>query len=131
MPQTYMNRSGISVAQAVRFYRVPTEELLVVCDDMNLPFGQCRLKPAGTAGGQKGLQDILQHMGTNDVPRLRIGVGRPPANFDAADYVLGRFSKTEQAQLEEITSRAADAIETWTRNGIDLAMSRTNGPQPS
>lgn len=126
-PTTYMNRSGISVSEAVRFYKIPHEDLLVVCDDLNLPFAKLRLRSEGTSGGQKGLDSIIQFLGGNRFARLRFGIGRPPERIDAADYVLARFFEEEQKQLPQALKRAADAVETWLSAGTAEAMNRYNG----
>lgn len=130
-PQTYMNNSGRSVRQLVDFYQLQPSDLLVVCDDMNLPVGKIRLRRGGSAGGQKGLADILRHLGTEEVPRLRIGVSRPPDNRDAADYVLDRFSKAERATIDEMVTLAADAVDIWIARGIDAAMNKFNAADKS
>ena len=104
-------------------------DLLVVCDDINLPLGKLRIRKSGSAGGQKGLANIIQHLGTEAVPRLRIGVDLPPENRDAADYVLDRFSKAEAKVIRETIGRAADAVETWLREGLDAAMNRFNAAE--
>jgi PTH1 family peptidyl-tRNA hydrolase len=125
-PRTYMNLSGRSVQQIVKFYKLPLEDLLVICDDMNLPAGKLRLRKSGSAGGQKGLQNIIDQLGTQDFSRLRIGIGRPPENIDAVDYVLTRFRSDERELLEDAVSDAASAVETWLRDGADAAMNSIN-----
>ncbi len=125
-PQTYMNLSGRSVQQIVRFYQIPLEDVLVTCDDMNLKLGQLRLRATGSAGGQKGLSSILQVCGTESVARLRIGVGRPPEKMAATDYVLARFRKDELPELDASVVRAATGIEIWIRDGISAAMNAAN-----
>lgn len=125
-PQTYMNLSGRSVVQFVTFYKLPLDEVLIVCDDMNLPLGKLRLRGSGSAGGQKGLTDILLRVGSQDVPRLRIGIGRPPGQMDGADYVLSQFRGNERELIMEGTLSAADAVECWVREGLERAMSRFN-----
>ena len=127
-PQTYMNASGRGVRQFVSFYQHPIEELVVICDDMNLNLGQLRLRGSGSAGGQKGLNDIIQRLGSNQIPRLRIGIGRPPKFMDATDYVLGRIGKSERDILDETIRSAADAVETWIADGLASAMNRFNAP---
>ena len=126
-PSTYMNRSGLSVSEAVRFYKLPLEELLVVCDDMNLPFAKLRIRVDGSAGGQKGLADIIRQLGTEGFARLRFGIGRPPDRVDPADYVLARFFEEEQTALPQALKRAADAVETWIVSGTAESMNRFNG----
>jgi PTH1 family peptidyl-tRNA hydrolase len=125
-PQTYMNRSGLAVAELVQYYQLPLHHLLVICDDLNLPLGQLRLRAQGTHGGHKGLLDIQQRLGTTQYPRLRIGIGSPPAGWDAADFVLGRFRPEERAVIEPALERAADAVVVWLEQGIEAAMNRYN-----
>ncbi|MGH7128087.1 MAG: aminoacyl-tRNA hydrolase [Planctomycetaceae bacterium] len=125
-PQTYMNRSGRSVRQAVDFFKLPLDDLLIVCDDMNLDCGRLRLRGAGSAGGQKGLADIIRHLGTEAFPRLRLGIGRPPGRMAATDYVLSRFRSEETEAIEHALALAADAVETWVGDGLDAAMNRFN-----
>jgi PTH1 family peptidyl-tRNA hydrolase len=128
-PQTYMNLSGRAVRQIIDFYRIPIGELLVVCDDINLDTGRLRLRASGTAGGQKGLNNIIQQLGTNDFSRLRIGVGRPPERMDSADYVLSKFMKSEFETMEHAVIQAADGVELWARVGVQAAMNEVNrGP---
>jgi PTH1 family peptidyl-tRNA hydrolase len=126
-PQTYMNLSGRAVQQVVKFYQVPLQEVLVVCDDLNLKLGQVRMRASGSAGGQKGLQSILQVLATEEVPRLRIGIDRPPLQMDSADYVLSRFRKEELDVVDQAVTRAANGVEIWIRDGIAAAMNQTNG----
>ena len=125
-PQTYMNVSGASVVQLVKWYKTPLDQLLVVADDLDLPFGQLRLRAEGSAGGQKGLASIIQQLRTNAVPRLRIGIGRPRWG-DPADYVLTRFGKDQADELADTIARAADAAEVWLAEGLIPAMNRFNG----
>lgn len=128
-PQTYMNLSGRSVQPLVKFYQVPLTDVLVVCDDLNLKFGQLRLRISGSAGGQKGLLSILQTLGTEAVARLRIGIDRPPPQMDSADYVLAKFRKEELDEIDKAIRKAADAVEVWAKEGIAAAMNRFNsGP---
>lgn len=128
-PQTYMNCSGRSVRQATDFFQLASTDLLVVCDDINLPLGRLRLRKGGSAGGQKGLANIIQHLGTENFARLRIGVDLPPAGRDAADYVLDRFGKAESRVIADAVKLAADAVETWVNDGADAAMNRYNADQ--
>jgi peptidyl-tRNA hydrolase, PTH1 family len=125
-PVTYMNRSGISVGQACDFYKLPLENLLVVCDDLNLPVAKLRFRSRGSSGGQKGLTDIIDRLGTEEFARLRIGIGTPPVDRDAVAYVLGKFSSTERPDIEVAVSRAADAVACWVVDGIDECMNRYN-----
>ena len=125
-PQTYMNASGRSVRQLVDFYQIAPTDIMVVCDDINLPLAKLRIRRSGSSGGQKGLENIIQQLGTPDVPRLRIGVGQPPNGRDAADYVLDRFGKAEMKEIEVAVRNAADAVEVWISDGVDRAMNRFN-----
>ncbi|MGE0609175.1 MAG: aminoacyl-tRNA hydrolase [Pirellulales bacterium] len=125
-PHTFMNRSGQSVAKALDFYKLPLEDLLVVCDDFHLPLGKLRCRSKGSSGGQKGLQDIARHLGSEDFARLRIGVGEVPANWNAADFVLSRFSKQEQPDIDVAVARAADAAVVWGRDGLESCMNQFN-----
>jgi PTH1 family peptidyl-tRNA hydrolase len=128
-PQTYMNLSGRTVGRLVKFYQLPVEDVLVVCDDLNLPLGRLRLRGSGSAGGQKGLHHIVQCLGTQDVSRLRIGIGRPPGQMDPADYVLGRFSTKDREVIDLAASAAATAVEKWVALGVQAAMNEINGQQ--
>jgi PTH1 family peptidyl-tRNA hydrolase len=127
-PQTFMNRSGSSVAALQKFYKIDLERLLVIYDDIDLPVGTLRLKPEGGSGGQNGMKDIIARLGSQAFPRLRIGIGRPQGRIDPAAYVLQDFSPDEQTVIGVTYERASDALETWLRDGIELAMSRHNAP---
>jgi PTH1 family peptidyl-tRNA hydrolase len=126
-PQTFMNLSGTSALAARDFYKLTNEELLVVCDDFNLPLSKLRIRPQGSAGGQKGLADIIQRLGSDCIPRLRIGVGPVPSGWDGAAFVLGKFAKAEQTEIEITLKEAADAVEDWIGLGIHECMNRHNG----
>ena len=117
---------GGSVLAARDFYKVELEDILIVCDDFNLPLAKLRLRAKGTAGGQNGLANILERLGTDDVPRLRIGIGTPPPGRDAAGYVLSRFTKDEQSVIAEAVDRAANAAAAWAESGIAEAMNKYN-----
>jgi PTH1 family peptidyl-tRNA hydrolase len=125
-PTTYMNRSGMSVGEAVSFYKILPNDVLVICDDLNLPFCKLRLRSEGSSGGQKGLADILRVLGTDKVPRLRIGIGSPPGQMDAADYVLMNFTEKEQPDMKITIKQAVEAVLCWLHKGIDEAMNRYN-----
>ena len=125
-PLTYMNNSGQSVVQARDFYKLANDEVLVVCDDFNLPTGKLRTRAKGSAGGQKGLQDILNRLGGQEVPRLRIGIGQPPEGWDVTGYVLGKFTSAERTEMDVTVQQAADAVETWIREGCTAAMNQHN-----
>ncbi len=124
-PQTYMNLSGHAVREVAQWYRVPVERILVVVDDLDQPFGQIRLRAKGSAGGHNGLKSIFAQLGTTEVPRLRIGIGR--SSSQAISHVLARFSPAEQAALPDVIDEAADAAELWARQGIYEAMNLVNG----
>jgi len=128
-PTTYMNCSGGSVLEARDFYKIDNDNILVVCDDFALPLAKLRLRGKGSSGGQNGLDDVLQRLGTNEIPRLRIGVGPLPAGRDAAGYVLGKFTKEEQPEIAKAIDRAAEAAECWAREGLAMAMSRYNADE--
>ena len=125
-PQGYMNTSGRSVAALVRFYRLPLSRLLVLYDDLDLPVGTLRMRPGGGAGGHHGMESIIQHVGSQDFPRLRIGIGRPPGRMDPMAYVLQRFSEEQLPDIEVARERAADAAYTWATEGLEAAMTRFN-----
>jgi PTH1 family peptidyl-tRNA hydrolase len=125
-PETFMNLSGRSVRQVVDFYDVPLEDVLVVCDDINLPLGKLRFRARGTHGGHNGLRDIQNHLGTTEYSRLRIGVGAPDED-DTIDHVLGRFRPTEKPVIEEALEVAVQAADAWIREGIQECMNRYNG----
>ena len=127
-PETFMNLSGRSVAQAVRFYKLELADLLVVCDDLSLPLGKLRIRGGGSDGGQKGLRDITAHLGSDTFARLRIGIGeRGP--IDAADFVLSRFRSAERPVIDDALILASQAVAVWASQGLAAAMNRFNGPQ--
>jgi PTH1 family peptidyl-tRNA hydrolase len=125
-PETFMNLSGRSVGQAVRFYKLTLADILVVCDDLSLPLGKLRLRSGGTDGGQKGLRDITAHLGTDQYPRLRVGIGDREA-VDAADFVLSRFRNAERPVIDDALILASQAAAVWVTRGIDAAMNQFNG----
>jgi PTH1 family peptidyl-tRNA hydrolase len=126
-PQTYMNNSGMPVGSLVHFYRVPLQNLLVAYDDVDLPLGTLRLRPAGGSAGQKGMLSIIERLGTEEFPRLRIGTGRPPGRMEAADYVLQDFPPEEMSLLAETLDRGVQAVLTFLEHGLDQAMNQYNG----
>ena len=121
-----MNLSGSSVLAARDFYKIDDSDILVICDDFNLPADSIRLRPSGSAGGQNGLADVLGRLGTTAIPRLRIGIGPVPPGWKPADFVLGRFAKEDRERIAVMVERAADAAEDWTALGIQAAMNRYN-----
>jgi PTH1 family peptidyl-tRNA hydrolase len=125
-PTTYMNRSGTSVREARDFYGLADEDLLTVCDDLNLPLAKIRLRATGSSGGHKGLEDIAEKLQSEEFRRLRIGVGSPPEGWDAADFVLARFTNEQLPEIERAVLQAADAAMDWVRHGIAYCMNRYN-----
>ena len=125
-PQTYMNASGKSVRQCVDFFKIDHDDVMVVVDDMNLDVGRMRIRPSGSAGGQKGLADTIRHLGTDKISRLRVGVGRPPGRMAASDYVLQRFSDADRQLVDVCIQEAADGLEYWIKDGIEKAMNLLN-----
>lgn len=130
-PHTFMNASGQSVRKAVDFYKLETDDLILICDDLNLALGRIRVRPGGSAGGQKGLADTIRHLGTDQYPRLRIGIDRPPAKWQVTDYVLGNFTDQEQTTIQDAVWRSCDAIECWCNEGVSETMTRFNAPSAS
>ena len=127
-PTTYMNLSGGAVGEAARFYKIPPERILVISDDVALPQGKLRIRRSGSAGGHNGLKDIIAHLGGDGFPRIKVGVGgKPHPDSDMADWVLGKFTGQDKKVMEEAIKRAADAVETLLKSGVDQAMSRYNG----
>ena len=126
-PQTFMNVSGQAVSSLLRFYKIPLERMIVIHDDLDLPFGTLRMRPGGGPGGQRGLASVIEKLGTQEFPRLRLGIGRPPGRMDAADYVLQDFSAAERELLPTILTRAAEAASVFTKEGLEKAMNLYNG----
>jgi PTH1 family peptidyl-tRNA hydrolase len=129
-PQTFMNDSGRAVGALLRFYKIPIEQLLVIYDELDLPFGTIRLRPDGGAGGHNGMRSIIQHLGGNQFARLRIGIGRPPGRMDPAAFVLQDFGRDEVAELDAVLDRAGQAIDTFLADGITAAMNQFNPTPP-
>jgi PTH1 family peptidyl-tRNA hydrolase len=125
-PLTFVNRSGDSVAALARYYDVPSEDLLVIVDEAALPFGRLRARARGSAGGHNGLKSIIERLGTQEFPRLRLGVGRGDSRRDLADHVLSTFEPGERAELETFIARAADAAEMFAVDDIGTVMNRYN-----
>ncbi len=126
-PQTYMNLSGEAVRALVDFYKVELPRILVISDDLDIPLGTIRLRKFGGAGGQGGMKNVIQHLGTQDFNRLRFGIGRPPGKMNPKDYVLQVFKGDDAILAAEVVDRAANAVETWLTEGIEIAMTRHNG----
>ena len=126
-PQTYMNLSGQAVSQAARFYKIPPERILVVSDEVSLPIGKLRIRTKGSAGGHNGLKSIIAQLGTEDFPRIRLGVGAPPhPDYDMADWVLSVFRNEDAEEMAKAAQRAAEAVECYIEKGPDKAMNLYN-----
>ncbi len=128
-PTTYMNDSGRPVGQLVRFFRTPPERVIVVHDELDIPFGDVRVKAGGGTAGHNGLRSIVNHLGTQDFPRVRMGIGRPRGDQDAVKKVLDSFSSSERKDLPQVLGSAADAVETIVSSGVERAMNAFNTKQ--
>lgn len=126
-PQTFMNLSGQAVASLMRFYKIPLDKVLVAHDDIDLPLGTIRIRPGGGSGGQKGLASTIEKLGTQDFPRMRIGIGRPSGSQEAAGYVLQEFSNSDEKVLQDVLPQAVEAIKVFVADGLEAAMTRYNG----
>ena len=127
-PQTYMNLSGEAAAQAARFYKIPPEHVLVVSDETALPIGKLRIRTRGSAGGHNGLKNLIACLGTEDFPRIRLGVGAPPhPDYDMADWVLSGFKNQDAEDMAKAAARAAEAVECYILRGPERAMNLYNG----
>lgn len=127
LPQTFMNLSGESVREMADFYKIPHENILVIYDDFDLPLGEIRIRHHGSAGTHNGMRSIIQHLGTDRFPRLRIGFGPKPPERQVVDFVLERVPKAQQKDCYDALTRAADAVELVLTDGLEIAMSRMNG----
>jgi len=126
-PETFMNLSGRCVREVMDFYHLPLTDLLVVCDDINLPLGRLRVRAKGTHGGHNGLRDIQNHLGTTEYARLRLGVDAP--RNEAIDHVLGRFSAAERKVIDDAVLLASQAVMVWAGRGVEACMNQYNGPK--
>ncbi len=127
-PQTFMNNSGLSVGPLQRLYNIQTENLLVIYDDLDLPFGRIRLRASGGAAGHHGMESIIEKISTRDFPRLRVGIGRPKHEGEGVvDFVLKSFQSTDKKKLTVVLDQAADAVEMVLQSGIEIAMTHFNG----
>lgn len=127
-PVTYMNLSGEAVHEAAAFYKIPPEHILVISDEVALAPGKLRVRRSGSAGGHNGLKNIIAHLGTDQFPRIRLGVGQKPhPDYDMADWVLGKFQGEDKKAVEAAVKKAADAAECLIREGVDKAMNQYNG----
>lgn len=126
-PQTYMNLSGEAVGEAARFYKLPPERIIVVSDEMALPIGKLRIRKKGSAGGHNGLKNIIAHLGSDEFPRIRLGVGAPPhPDYDVKDWVLSVFRDKDAEDILSAAARAAEAIECYIKEGPERAMNKFN-----
>ena len=125
-PQTFMNLSGECVREVADFYKLNPDEIIIICDDINLDVGRLRIRKKGSAGGHNGLKNIIAHLGTEEFPRIRVGVGEKTEGWDLADYVLARFDKDSEPVIREALANVVGAVETWISEGIDAAMNRFN-----
>ncbi|MGI6258829.1 MAG: aminoacyl-tRNA hydrolase [Anaerolineaceae bacterium] len=126
-PLTFMNESGRSVAPLMRYFKVPTENMLVIHDDLDLPLGTLRIRPSGSSGGQRGIESITKLLGTQEFPRMRLGISRPPGQMEPKDYVLKNFLPNEEELKKIVLRQAIEAIECFIEDGLTSAMNRYNG----
>lgn len=125
-PLTFMNLSGVAISELMRYFKIGVADVLVICDDVNLPIGRLRARGSGSEGGHNGLRSMAQQLGTNEYPRLRVGVGRGDTRRDLADHVLGAFSSEEQPGVNDAVTRAAEAVECWIVDGLAKTMNVFN-----
>lgn len=126
-PLTYMNLSGECIRAVADFYKIPPENIIIIYDDISLDVGKLRIRKKGSAGGHNGIKSIIAHLGSENFPRLKFGVGDKPNGMDLADYVLGRFSGGDESAVQEALDRACDAVECMVTEGFDSAMNKFNG----
>jgi len=126
-PLTFMNESGRAVAPLLRFYKCPPENMLVIHDDLDLPLGTLRIRPSGSTAGQRGMESITQMIGTQEFPRLRLGISRPPGQMDPKDYVLKKFLPAEEELQKMVINQAVEAVECFLTDGLTKAMNKYNG----
>ena len=127
-PMTFMNASGRAVRACAGFYKIDAAQTLVVYDDLALPLGQLRLRKGGSSGGQNGMESVIEHLGTSEIPRLRVGIGAAAGERSMVDHVLGTFTKAEREALEGAIDRAADAVEHARQHGVEASMNLFNRP---
>lgn len=126
-PQTYMNNSGESVLEISNFFKVPVENIIVIMDDIDIDFSALKIRRKGSAGSHNGMKSIISLLRDENFPRVKIGVGRPQEGRDLSDFVLGRFSKSEEVEMKDTLDRAADAVECIVREGVSDSMNKYNG----
>ncbi|MGM0470879.1 MAG: aminoacyl-tRNA hydrolase [Bacillota bacterium] len=125
-PQTYMNSSGQAVVKLADWYNISPSDIIIIYDDLDLEVGRLKLKAQGSHGGHNGIKSVINQLGTQQVPRLRVGIGRPPEYLSVSDYVLGQFSSQEEVEIEEVINQATSALEVWLTTGITAAMNQYN-----
>lgn len=125
-PTTFVNESGFVALEVFQHFSLSLEDILIILDDINLPFGKLRLRRKGSDGGHKGLYSVIYHLGSENIPRLRIGVGSPPESIDNATWVLSKFSEAEEKEMSRILERAKEAVFLWAEEDIEIAMARIN-----
>jgi PTH1 family peptidyl-tRNA hydrolase len=128
-PQTYMNLSGESVREVVEWYNIPLKNIIIIYDDVDLPLGRIRIRPKGSSGTHNGMKSIIYQLQSDEFPRIRIGIGKPPKNWDMADYILSRFDAEERKIIGQSISKAAEAAVEIINSGIEKAMNMYNGPE--
>ena len=126
-PQTYMNLSGESIREIADFYKIPSENIIIIYDDISLEVGQLRIRKKGSAGGHNGIKNIIAHLGTQEFPRIKVGIGSKPDGWDLADYVLSKYSKAERACLRDAEKDVAEAAALMVNGNVDAAMNQYNG----
>ena len=126
LPTTFMNNSGTAVKKLAVKQGIPLKDILIVCDDLDLPFGKLRLRPSGSAGGHNGLKSIIEHLGSNQFARLRMGINAPGNNIETVDYVLSNFTAAEKKSLAVIINHALDCVTSWVTEGAEVAMGKFN-----
>ena len=126
-PLTYMNESGRSVAPLLRFYKCPPENMVVIHDDLDLPLGTLRIRPSGSTAGQRGMESITKLIGSQEFPRMRLGINRPPGQMDPKEYVLKKFLPAEEELKKIVINQAIEAVETFVSEGLTKAMNKYNG----
>ena len=126
MPLTYMNNSGVAVKQLLNSKKFDVKDILIVCDDLNLPFRETRIRKKGSDGGNNGLGSVIDHLKTDDFARLRMGIGQPPTKKDTVDYVLEEFKRSEEKHLDDFVDQAAECCLLWLKDGINKAMEKYN-----
>lgn len=126
-PQTYMNLSGESIREIADFYKIPSENIIIIYDDISLEVGQLRIRKKGSAGGHNGIKNIIAHLGTQEFPRIKVGIGSKPEGWDLADYVLSKYSKAERACLRDAEKDVAEAAALMVNGNVDAAMNQYNG----